>query len=75
MPEPETPDLRPEIPDGLNDSRKTVYKTLLVEKTPLSADQITVRSGMNVAEVMTALTILEIKGYVTALPGGRFILK
>ena len=30
---------------------------------------------MNVAEVMTALTILEIKGYVTALPGGRFILK
>lgn len=75
LPEPEIPDLRSEIPDGLNDSRKTVYKTLLEEKTPLSADQITVRSGMNVAEVMTALTILEIKGYVTALPGGRFILK
>ena len=75
LPEPEIPDLRSEIPDGLNDSRKMVYKTLLEEKTPLSANQITVRSGMNVAEVMTALTILEIKGYVTALPGGRFILK
>ena len=75
FPEPEIPDLRSEIPDGLNDSCRTVYNTLLEEKAPLSTDQLTVRSGMNVAEIMTALTILEIKGYITALPGGRFILK
>ena len=42
---------------------------------PLSADQLSTKSGAPVSSIMTTLTILEIRGYVTALPGGRFMLK
>lgn len=38
----------------------------------LTADEL-VAKGFTANEVMSALTVLEILGYVTALPGGRFV--
>ena len=46
---------------------------LLKTDTPLSADEISVRLGISVSDVMTELTLMEIDGTVIASVGGRYI--
>jgi hypothetical protein len=41
-------------------------------KTAITVDEIT-RNGIAAGNVLTALTFLEIKGFVAALPGGKYI--
>lgn len=68
--EPERPE-----PPGLSENGKILFRIFAETQAPLTADQITAKCELAIGQVMTALTILEIKGIVLALPGGRFILK
>ncbi len=70
-------DSQPEkdCPKDLTEECQILFKLLDKENRPLSADQLSAMSGLNVPSVMTSLTILAIKDCITALPGGRFILK
>ena len=47
-----------------------IYR-LFMEHESLTPDEIS-DFGMEVGDVLTSLTILEIYGYITALPGGRY---
>lgn len=62
-------------PSGANELTLKLFDLFEEAEAPLSADQLSTKSGAPVSSVMTTLTILEIRGYVTALPGGRFVLK
>ncbi|MBQ7846786.1 MAG: DNA-processing protein DprA [Clostridia bacterium] len=64
-----------ERPMGANDLTLQIFDALEQADAALSADQLSVRCGADISAVMTTLTILEIRGYVTSLPGGRFVLK
>lgn len=49
-----------------------VILSLLEKGREMSADELTLKTGIGVPEVLTALTILEIEGSVTAVSGGRY---
>ena len=51
-----------------SDDERAVYEAL---DTPLTSDELS-RSGLDPAEVLAALTLLEIRGCVRTLPGGRY---
>ena len=59
---------------GLNEQQQRLIAPLLTEGS-LNADQLAVRSGMSVADVLVELTFLEIDGILTALPGGAYALQ
>lgn len=44
----------------------------VLDSEPLSLDVLAERAGLPAARVSGALTLLELKGFVRALPGGRF---
>ncbi|MBQ9129137.1 MAG: helix-turn-helix domain-containing protein, partial [Clostridia bacterium] len=60
---------------GANELTLKLLDLLEEAEGALSADQLCEKSGAPISSVMTTLTILEIRGYVSALPGGRFLLK
>lgn len=62
------------IPEDLSDSLLSVLRAMPLG-TPVVADQIGERSGLAMGEVMTALTMLEVRGLVITLPGNQFIRK
>jgi len=41
---------------------------------PLSADEVAGRSGLTIEQVSSMLLILELRGEVESLPGGRYAL-
>jgi len=47
----------------------------VMDGEPLGLDVLIQRSGLTPAKVSGALTLLELKGFVRALPGGRFALR
>ena len=47
----------------------------VMDGEPLGLDPLIQRSGLAPAKVSGALTLLELKGFVRALPGGRFALR
>jgi DNA processing protein len=47
----------------------------VIDGEPLALDVLIQRSGLPSAKVSGALTMLELKGFVRALPGGRFALR
>ena len=55
----------------LSAEEKLVYDCM-PPKTAITVDEIT-RNGIAAGNVLTALTFLEIKGFVAALPGGKYI--
>ncbi len=55
----------------LDDISKRVYE-LIPDDGSVSADTIS-RSGIPVSDIMTALTLLEINGFINALPGGLYV--
>ena len=57
--------------DELDPLTRSVLLAIPFDK-PISADAICVR-GASVAELLTALTMLEIRGFVTSLPGGMYV--
>ncbi len=55
---------------ALNDEELLIY-SLFPSDSSISADELS-RSGVSVGKVMKNLTMLEIKGFIKALPGGLF---
>ena len=55
----------------LTKEEKTVYD-YMPPNTAVTVDEIT-RHGVAVENVLVAMTFLEVKGYVAALPGGKYI--
>ena len=47
--------------------------TVLKGATPVSADEISARTGIPISDVMVELTFMEIDGRIIACPGGRFV--
>lgn len=59
--------------DGLDDTAKRVLLEMPID-TAVSPDALTV-SGLSAGDVITALTMLELSGFVVSLPGGLYIRK
>ncbi|MBR6681320.1 MAG: DNA-processing protein DprA [Clostridia bacterium] len=59
--------------EGLDDTSKKVFELLPIDKS-VSPDALTAH-GMDIGEVITALTMLEISGLISSLPGGLYIRK
>ena len=55
-------------PNDLSAEEQQVYAILSKELQHL--DTVAVRTGLSASTIMTALTMLEIKGYITTQPGG-----
>ena len=55
---------------ALSPEEKQVW---LAAELPATADEIAYASGIPVEKVLTAVTMLEISGYIEALPGGKFV--
>ncbi len=75
IPEKTSPcEVQKKCPEGLSAPCQRLFDLLNKEQKPLSIDSLTAESGLDASTVMTSLTILEIKGHVASLPGGRFVL-
>ena len=59
--------------EGLDDVSRRVFDLMPIDKA-VSPDAFAVE-GMNIGEVITALTMLEISGLISALPGGLYVRK
>lgn len=55
-----------------DDNMNAVFK---VTDNPITADEITEKTGLDISKVMIALTKLEIAGAIKAIPGSRYIAK
>lgn len=61
------------IIDGLDRVTKSIFESIPQDKA-ISADSISL-PGVSVSEIITALTMLELYGLVSSLPGGLYIRK
>ncbi len=59
------------VPPSLDGVHADIYRTILALGEP-SQDEIISQSGVGASNALVALTVLEIKGYITSLPGGRY---
>ncbi len=69
----DTPDNSAEVISALDPMSARVFELMPIDRA-ISLDEFT-SSGMNTAEVVTALTMLEINGLVSSLPGGNYVRK
>lgn len=60
-------------PSGLSEKAEKIYKAIGDE--PLTADCISEKSGVAAHEMFSALTELEMMGYVESLAGGKYMAK
>ena len=56
---------------GLSDTQKQIFN--LLTPTPLHLDQLADRSGLTPMEVSAIVLHLELQGFASALPGGRYV--
>lgn len=66
-------DKSPEILAGLSDKQKRIFEAMPLDK-PISVEAL-VGLGFSMGEIMASLTVLEIKGLVSSLPGALYIRK
>lgn len=59
--------------ESLSERQRAIFDEIPLDR-PVLAETLT-RSGYSMGEVMSALTILEIKGLVASLPGAQYIRK
>lgn len=59
--------------EGLSEDQRKIFNELPCDK-PTSVD-VLAKGGYNIGMLMATLTILEIKGLITSLPGGMYIRK
>jgi len=59
------------IPVGLPESEASVLAGIGFE--PTSSDVVAGRSGLSMSEILSALTLLELKGYVSRDSAGAFV--
>lgn len=57
----------------LLDNEKRIYDILILEGEFITFDKLVDQSKMNVDELMTTLTTMELNGIITQLPGQKFI--
>lgn len=69
---PATKESMEQFSDLPEDQRKIL--SLLLQKKRLGSDDIAGQTGMAVGQVLAALTMLEISGYIMALPGGIYTI-
>ncbi len=64
-----------QMPQDKKFSGEIADRIMTVLKGPraVTADEISARTGIGIAEVMTELTFMEIDGRIIACPGGRFV--
>jgi len=65
-----SPDCRMDLPKGFTDAQSKII--LSIAKKPLHLDEIISICGLSASEALAELTVLEIEGAVTQLPGKRF---
>lgn len=68
-----TPQVKRQLPSYADDNMRKVYSCFTNEE--VNTDILIEKSGLCVADVVTAITELEIEGYITSLPGERYILQ
>lgn len=61
------------IIDSLTDDERSVWSGMPCDR-PVSVDEIA-KSGHNVSSLIATLTLLEIKGLISTLPGGMYLRK
>ena len=59
--------------EGLNETQRKIFDEFPCDK-PTSVDELS-RRGYSIGVLMAALTVLEIKGLISSLPGGLYIRK
>ena len=69
----DTPDNSASILSTLDPMSVRVFELMPIDRA-ISLDEFT-SAGMNTSEVITALTMLEINGLVSSLPGGNYVRK
>lgn len=66
---PSSPEKTPApAPDALSDEERKIFEALGTEE--LQINTITERTGLSAAAVMSALTFMELRGYIVTMPGG-----
>lgn len=71
--EPVSPDRSQEILVSLDDTTRKVLEAMPLDRS-VSPDALSA-TGIEMGDVMTALTMLELGGFVTSLPGGLYTRK
>ncbi len=66
----DTPAAAPNRPEDLDEDYRKLLQTL--GDAPVSVDSLVQRSGLTAESVSSMLLILELRGYVAALPGGLY---
>ena len=66
-------DKSPEILAGLSDKQRRIFENMPLDK-PISVESL-VSLGFSMGEIMASLTVLEIKGLISSLPGALYIRK
>ena len=69
----DAPDNSAELLSTLDPMSARVFELMPIDRA-ISLDEFT-NAGMNTSEVITALTMLEINGLVSSLPGGNYVRK
>ncbi len=62
-----------QTPEGLDPQCRAVFEAMSNEE--IFADEIVLKTNLSTGAVLTALTMLEVKGLVEALPGSRYRLR
>jgi len=60
--------------DDLSLTENEIIIKNALSDTPLSIDEIDDKTKLEIGPLLASLTMLEIKGYIKSLPGGRYIL-
>ena len=61
------------VPKDVSENSKKVFMVLSDE--PVTTDYISAKTGMPIHELLSALTELEIFGYIESVVGGKYIAK
>lgn len=71
--EPKNEPVKADAQSGKPCSASEKIMATLKGKKALSADEIKMATGLDITEIMSELTVLEIEGRIIAMAGGRFI--
>ena len=59
-------------PANLSDKENKIYS--LLSLTPILIDEIVTKTTLPLSEILETLTMLELNGYVTELPGQKYVI-
>ena len=71
--EPHVSDKSQKVVDLLNEKQRAIFEEIPLDK-PITVDGL-MKLGFSMGEIMSSLTILEIKGLISSLPGALYIRK